>query len=337
MRVLQVCPITLGSVSCERVSRREWWQRRFSPAMWEQERISREKVLQYLNPFKVRVAEYGDGTFQARITQSSDVIVPLRRGQMRGDEVIPCTHRDDTDGVCKYGSLMRMSQGGTVLVPADLRKRAQRCEEGVARARRQVRSYVRNNQLTRLLTFTNGDMDGGFDSAEDAYAAFAMWWRVHGKKLLPKGGCVVVAEQGSENGRWHLHALVRKDGWFSYNRVRESWSGLLQRRGYRSATGVHRFHAGDESGRAKRGFKSARVAAAYASKYLGKSMRSGRRRFRTYECARPLTSSFRVESVDSALAFLYDRFGDRIHYMQWVKSPDGFPRALVIDGDVLTM
>lgn len=185
----------------------------------------------------------------------------------------------------------------------------------IRRSRKSVSRIIRSHDLRRLLTFTNGQADGqGWQSGQDALDDL-MAWLLHegGRELL--GGdrlqLLAVAERGGHGHRWHLHAVIQTGYRLDYSGIIASWSAFLEARGYRSASGIHRFHAGDERGKASRGFSSARIAARYASKYLVKGLAdehgtvASRHRFRTVGCdeATPWLS-FRCGSLLQALQHL---------------------------------
>lgn len=180
--------------------------------------------------------------------------------------------------------------------------------ENTQRARQQLRRFVRTHDLRRLLTFTNGGEGDGFQTRQETLDTFARWLKVFGC-LLGKTPVVVVAERGGKHGRWHIHALVRSGHFLPYREIRATWSHFLTRRGFISPTGLHRFHAGDDSGKHSDGFRSARIAAVYAAKYLGKhadddDREEGRHRYRTYQGETPKPLRSRHRSLGDALRSL---------------------------------
>lgn len=148
-----------------------------------------------------------------------------------------------------------------------------------ARAASAVQRAVRLGDLRRLLTFTNGQTGGcGWSTGQEAVADFRGWLAAGGGRLLPDGGLVVVAEPGTEGGRWHIHVACKHTGWIDYSTVIRSWSEYMEGCGWHSATGTHRFHAGDERGKHRGGFRSARHAGRYMAKYLSKGFKNGHNR-----------------------------------------------------------
>lgn len=191
-----------------------------------------------------------------------------------------------------------------------------------------MQQHIRTHGLTRLLTFTNGAV-GGWLSPDQALDDVMSWiLNAGGRDLLGKRAFVCVAEPGGANGRWHVHAAIPNGYRLDYSRIIRSWSAHMTRLGYVSsaASGVHRFHAGDEGGKYKRGFPSARVAANYLAKYLRKalgcSMPPARHRFRTVnsKAATPLT--FRCDSLSTALMALGVR-EDGCYRLEFVNGETG--------------
>jgi hypothetical protein len=198
--------------------------------------------------------------------------------------------------------------------------------ENTRRARSKVRRLVRAYDLTRLLTFTNGSHDSeGFDTrsaALDAYYGFDRYCR----DLLGNTPRLVVAERGGKRGRWHIHVLIRRGYRIPYRGIIRAWSAHMERLGYHSATGIHRFHAGDEFGKHKDGFTSSRVAANYAAKYLGKhadddARISGEHRYRSYNAAAPLPVVTRHADLGAAMSDLRDMV--RVYPLAYVNGETG--------------
>jgi hypothetical protein len=96
------------------------------------------------------------------------------------------------------------------------------------------------------------------------------WYTQDGHWLLGETSFVAVPERGKDWGRIHVHAAIRRGYRLDYSAIIASWSAYLTARGYNSSTGTHRFHAGDEHGKATNGFSSARVCGDYMAKYLAK-------------------------------------------------------------------
>ena len=134
-----------------------------------------------------------------------------------------------------------------------------------------LRRFIRTHDLKRLLTFTTGDSEG-WASRKESLDCVSDFLKVHGA-LLGDTAIATVAERGLHGQRrWHVHAAIRSGYRLPYSTIIATWSNFLNRRGYSSVTGTHRWHAGDEQGRGGLGFKSARVCAGYMAKYLVKSM-----------------------------------------------------------------
>lgn len=246
-------------------------------------------LMRVLAPVRLSRYDYPDGTS----TGSAVLNVSGRHRQQ--ESVTPGGCR-----VCPYYSTC--SDRGTHSPDRDYRS------ENARRARDQVKRYVRTHDLRRLLTFTNGGSGAGFRSRRETLDTFARWLKVHGS-LLGQTPVAVVAERGGRGGRWHIHAVIRSGYRLDYNRIRDSWSVFLSKRGYISPTGLHRFHAGDDSGKHPQGFTSARVAALYVAKYIGKHLEDEEReesahRYRTYGGDTPKPVVHRYRSLRAAGAAL---------------------------------
>lgn len=135
-----------------------------------------------------------------------------------------------------------------------------------------MRRLARYNGLTRLVTFTNGAVGDGWETRKSALDDVARFLKVHGQSCFGGAPAVMVAEQGGKGARWHVHAVVPGGSWLPYSRIIRAWSAFMEGRGWRSVKGTHRWHSGDDQGRHKGGFSSARVAGRYLSKYLTKAL-----------------------------------------------------------------
>jgi hypothetical protein len=123
------------------------------------------------------------------------------------------------------------------------------------------------------MTFTNGDQYGeGWQNRKQALDDVARFLKVHGRECFGAYRALLVAEQGGKGGRWHVHVVVPAGGWLPYSKIIRRWSDFMERRGWSSKTGTHRWHVGDEQGRHKKAFASARVAGLYIAKYLTKDL-----------------------------------------------------------------
>jgi len=183
------------------------------------------------------------------------------------------------------------------------------------RARVRVKEYVRFYNCTRLLTFTNGCVSGGWVSRKDALDDISAFMKHERKRWFGDVPIVAVAEKGGRSGRWHVHCAIPSDvGWLDYRGIIWRWSDFLNRRGYISPTGTHRFHAGDEQGRYRKGFRDASHAARYMCKYMSKGFEDestvkGEHRYRSFGClgvraVRVVGSS--IDALRSLLALPYD-------------------------------
>lgn len=198
--------------------------------------------------------------------------------------------------------------------------------ENARRAARQQSRFIRHNELTRLLTFTNGSPDG-FTSQRETLDTFAGWLK-HNRHLLGDTPVAVVAEQGGKGGRWHLHAAIRSGYRLDYNGIRNSWTRYLDRHGWHSAapSGLHRFNAGDDTGKHSQGFSSARACALYMAKYLTKSIEEterlrGAHRYRLYNGDLPTPLRSRHRSLTAALRSL-GRVG-RVYPLEYLNAATG--------------
>lgn len=194
-----------------------------------------------------------------------------RQAERRGESVVAVT--DDEIAIRRRLNLERAGQ----------------------RAKVSVRRRVRAHGLRRLLTFTNGSACGGWDCRRAALDDVARFLKHHGVRCFGAVPIVLVAERGGKGGRWHVHAAMPKTGRLDYSRIIRRWSAFMTSRGWKSsaASGLHRFHAGDEHGKHSTGFSSARSCARYLVKYLVKSLEiqpgeSGEHRYRSWNAGLPV-------------------------------------------------
>jgi len=176
---------------------------------------------------------------------------------------------------------------------------------------------VRSADLTRLLTFTNGHTGEGWTNRADCLRDVYAWVASDdGRRLLLGSAVAVIAERGAVAGRWHAHAAVRRNGRLDYSGIIRSWSAHLESLGYHSATGTHRFHAGDDSGKHSDGFASSRVCARYLTKYLTKSLGTerGPKASKSYRCLdlTPFSSKpvFYQDADGFTIGFWFDSLPD---------------------------
>lgn len=253
-------------------------------------RLSESALTSYLQPVQVTRYDYPDGTSSGSA---------VYRGKTAAGSAPKLANADDRDR--DYD------------------------QENASRAKQLVRRYVRTHDLTRLLTFTNGGEGVGFATRAETLDAFARWYKVHGS-LLGNSPMLVVAERGGRGRRWHIHAAIRSGYRLDYNRIRNSWSAFLDKRGYHSPTGLHRFNAGDDDGSHSKGFASARVAAAYLAKYITKHADDDDRdknahRYRSYNGSAPQPSKSRHASLKAALASL--GHCGWVHTLEYVNGDTG--------------
>jgi hypothetical protein len=172
------------------------------------------------------------------------------------------------------------------------------------RAKASVRRFVRMYDLRRLLTFTNGAAGAGWGSRKAALDDVSRFWKVHSRLFgrgtirtrntpRPPVPVCFIAERGGKGGRWHVHAAMPAGYFINYRRIIAAYSAFMDSRGHLSASGGHRFHAGDDAGNHKGGFTSARHAARYLVKYLLKSLSDdtackGEHRYRAAGAGRPV-------------------------------------------------
>lgn len=192
----------------------------------------------------------------------------------------------------------------------DQEKRRQANEErAIQRARVSVRRAVRAHGLRRLLTFTNGSQGDGWTGRKEALDDVARFLMVHGARLLHGRPAVLIAERGGRNGRWHVHAAIPGGYRIHYAKAIRQWSAFMERRGWHSPTGTHRWHAGDEASRHKGDFSSSRILARYLVKYMVKGFQDdagtpGEHRYRLYGCNTPQAWTCTVGSVLAARVLL---------------------------------
>jgi len=248
-------------------------------------------VVSYREAYDVAVScqAFPDGSMMASVVKSPErYAAPFARQRDRMAQSRPSVGRRDGAAGADAADNLRRSLAST---------------------RRGIKAYVRYHDLRRLLTFTNGGENGGWRTRSEALQSFSDWYRKDGRRLLGDTPYLAVAERGGAGGRWHLHVVVQPGGWLKYRSIHASWSNHLNAEGYISPTGAHRWHAGDERGRGKRAFSSARTAAAYICKYLTKSLEADgieryRHRYRHGGGRSPQPMRFRVRTLRDGLAAL---------------------------------
>lgn len=270
-------------------------------------------------PVLIRSWEYPDGTSSghAVVNPAGNRQTPATGGEKSAD-----------DGLAAWLGVSRVVVAGRdcpLLV--NLRDRENR-ERAARRARRTIERRVRSGNLTRLLTFTNGGTCGGWLDHHAALDDVMRFLKVHAVGLKLYVPMVVVAERGGLGGRWHVHALIPPGTFLPYRRIIAAWSNFLTRRGFVSRSGKHRFHAGDIGGEHRDGFANARVAAAYAVKYLSKSLTEAKRRkgchsYRTQAQSVPRPREGRCRSLREAMGLLRGRY--------WFFGADGVDYGFAFD------
>jgi len=148
-----------------------------------------------------------------------------------------------------------------------------------SRARGQLMRLVRRGNLRRLLTFTNGARGEGWRSYQDAIRDVMRWYREWGGCGLLVGTPIVLVAERGKDGRIHVHGAIRGGYYFNYSAVIHSYSAYMESIGYHSTVGTHRFHSGDENGKHRDGFTSARWCARYMAKYLSKTFEDERKSY----------------------------------------------------------
>jgi hypothetical protein len=191
-----------------------------------------------------------------------------------------------------------------------------------------LRHKVRYANLRRLLTFTNGAAGDGWTSLTAATKDVYEWYVSEGWQLLDGSPISVVAERGVRFGRIHVHAAVRRGFFINYKAVIESWTGFLIAKGFTpNNSDYHRFHAGDENGKHKNGFASAKVCADYMAKYLSKGFEEDERgihqkRYRCLGVSIPEPRRLTGFTLDDVPGVLRDTFAGAVE-VTWYESPDG--------------
>ena len=240
-------------------------------------------------------------------------------GSMTGS-VVRCSDLADTSQSLAPRLPSRYSQLATAEQQAENEQRSRR------RSIAQLKRHIRAHNLRRLLTFTNGASGQGWGGPSEALDTVMRWLRsTEGRAFFRGSPVVLIAERGARGGRWHVHAAIKSGFWLPYAAIIASWSSHMERAGYHSQTGTHRFHAGDERGEHKGGFSSARWCARYMAKYVTKSlgleMRAGVHRYRAINSPAPEAVRFRADTARLALDTLGVR--DRDCFAITVAAPDG--------------
>jgi len=190
---------------------------------------------------------------------------------------------------------------------------------------------VRQGNLRRLLTFTNGGDGEGWQTLRESVRDVLDWYLHHGgRELLGDTPLVCVPERGENGRRIHVHGAIRSGYRLDYSAIIASWSAYLTSHGFVStaASGLHRWHAGDEQGRGKDGFSSARTCADYMAKYLVKGFESDARvkyekRFRSDGCLVPEPRRVSGFPLGGVPAMLKDTFGVGEVHCVWFDTPNG--------------
>lgn len=211
---------------------------------------------------------------------------------------------------------------------ADERAAANRLRSG-RRAGQDLRRKVRNADLRRLLTFTNGAEGEGWTSLHQAVRDVVEWYLLlGGRELLEGSPIVIVAERGKgDKRRIHVHAAIKHGYFIDYRAIITSWSDYLTSRGFISTASCHRFHAGDDNGKHSKGFSSARVCADYMASYLGKGFSEEERtlyekRYRVMGIDAPTPRRLTGFPLLAVPDLLRDTFGSEVE-CTWYESPDG--------------
>jgi hypothetical protein len=193
-----------------------------------------------------------------------------------------------------------------------------------------MRRKIRNGDLRRLLTFTNGSPEGWANGREAMLHVLDWYENGGGRDLLKGSPLVVVPERGKKSyKRLHVHGAMRHGYRLEYSAIIRSWSDYLTSKGHISTANYHRWHVGDEQGRGKDALSSSRVTADYMAKYLGKDFLEDMEHqlnAKRYRCSGVMAPE-PVRRVGMLLAdipaMLADTFGTRLDSVVWYESPDG--------------
>lgn len=214
---------------------------------------------------------------------------------------------------------------------------SERDQDNDRRSRRnsivKMRRKIRSHDLRRLLTFTNGGSGVGWTNGRDALRDVLSWLR-RNPEIFGETAIVLVAERGEKNGRWHVHGAIRSGYWLPYKEIIRSWSDHLTGLGYVSPTGTHRFGFGDEFGKHKDGFHSARSCAGYMAGYVTKGLNDpswlkGQHRYESVGAYIPDPKVFTGLNLADIPQILFDTFGCTMTgskaKMRRFDLPDGSP------------
>ncbi|MGV8082587.1 MAG: hypothetical protein AB2L09_02975 [Coriobacteriia bacterium] len=219
--------------------------------------VSRSKFWQ------ASVYSYPDGSFEGSLTP---------RGASGGG--LPRTEEDRANQLEYFvGREQALAWAASEAAAARVHLAHLNIQRAKQRAKVCVRRFVRYHDLRRLVTFTNGAADSeGWTCRREALDDVSGWLKNHRVRFFGDVPVILIAERGGKGGRWHVHGAMPQNGRLPYSDIIVSWSAYMERKGWHSATGKHRWHAGDESGAHRGGFSSARVAARYLVKYITKGM-----------------------------------------------------------------
>jgi len=197
------------------------------------------------------------------------------------------------------------------------------------RAAVEMRRKIRNGDLRRLLTFTNGSRDG-WKNHREALLQVLDWYENHGGRELLKGSPLVVVPERGKNRRkrLHVHGAMKSGYRLDYGAIIRSWSAYMTAQGYISTAQYHRWHVGDEEGRGKVALSSARVCADYMAKYLGKDFIEDTERLlneKRYRCkgvCAPEPRRLFGMTLDEVPEMLAGTFGSRLEVCGWFEGED---------------
>lgn len=250
---------------------------------------------------------------------------------------------DYPDG-SKQGVVVRRRGAGNPLSPDDInwyRALSEKERESINRQRAvrravvQIQRFIRTHNLVRLLTFTNGGPEGGWETCEQAIRDVVAYLQGDEARRLYGGGpVVVVAERGGAHGRVHVHVALGRGHRLNYSKCILSWTRFLNGRGFTSSTGFHRWHAGDEQGKHAGGFTNAAIAAAYISKYMSKELESvdhsaHGKRYRALFGEHPVPEQYPVDSLLHAVELVRDTFS--VYPSEWFCDAEGIRAGFWFD------
>lgn len=188
-------------------------------------------------------------------------------------------------------------------------------KEANRRARADMRRYCVANRLNKLWSLTYAEEAADWSEVWEHVEAFRKRLWAHLGRRIPM---VVVIEEGTENGRLHVHLAVHE--WLDWADLRNLWGhGFVF---------VRPIKARENSRTTPSASDEARIVASYLSGYLianGKKAHAqdGRaahgKRYSTTRGFTPGCERVRVESIHQALVIVYGEMGPQPSYL-WQSS-----------------